>query len=527
MKPVRCSRAAWLAFGGLLLVVVLIALVQLNPELQDYDEGVYLVAAKSLALGHGYLQESLPGAPPHAVYPPLTSSLLALVWKCCPVFPQNLLLMRLLILVCGLLFLTLSWIYLKTAHRCDDVSAIGIITLIGLSPLFLVQVNLLTSDIPFALFSMASVVWYARFLSSEKAQPLRMSIAWAVLALLTRTVGIALIAALVLHLLLRRRIRPAVLVLLCGEGVFFLWQWWVRASDAWYQHYPEPIALNYQSYAMHLRFSLAALKAMLPVNLTRLVKGLTGFVFPWDPNAAHRLLIWSLTAFGVARSLRRQVRVSDLYCVTMLAILPFWPWPANARFLLAISPFLLVYSVKGLQRILFKTFRSFRPPARAWHLSQLALAGVLLIVLSVRLVSFQTISIRRNHFTPLYVEFHRMMEWVTTHTSQHAILVGDFDPAYYLFTGRHAIRLAFPDPFILWYHGPTAPRAPNGQAFLSWFRTMHACYVVEDRLMGGKEKIYDHDLIQALKDVSQDALTPVYTGQDRAFAVYRIADCHD
>ena len=60
------------------------------------DDALYLVGAKSLAEGRGYRIDSLPGSPFQTKYPPVTSLLLAPVWKFGPAFPANLPLMTLI-----------------------------------------------------------------------------------------------------------------------------------------------------------------------------------------------------------------------------------------------------------------------------------------------------------------------------------------------------------------------------------------------------------------------------------------------
>src|SRR5215472_5347515 len=60
------------------------------------DDALYLVGAKSLAEGHGYRIESLPGSPFQTKYPPAVSAIMTLVWKVGPGFPANLKLATLL-----------------------------------------------------------------------------------------------------------------------------------------------------------------------------------------------------------------------------------------------------------------------------------------------------------------------------------------------------------------------------------------------------------------------------------------------
>ena len=68
------------------------------PQLgMQHDDAVYLISAKSLAQGHGYRIESLPGQPFQTKYPPMLPILLAAAWKISPSFPENLKLAALIV----------------------------------------------------------------------------------------------------------------------------------------------------------------------------------------------------------------------------------------------------------------------------------------------------------------------------------------------------------------------------------------------------------------------------------------------
>ena len=77
-----------------------------------YDEGVYVVLAKALASGAGYVHDSLPGSPLEGKYPPVFPLFLSVIWVWSPNFPDNLVIMRLAVAAAGYLFLVVSFKYL-------------------------------------------------------------------------------------------------------------------------------------------------------------------------------------------------------------------------------------------------------------------------------------------------------------------------------------------------------------------------------------------------------------------------------
>jgi hypothetical protein len=57
---------------------------------QGYDDGIYMVSAKSLAAGEGYRHANIPGQPFATKYPPLYPLFLAAAWRLTPDFPRTL-----------------------------------------------------------------------------------------------------------------------------------------------------------------------------------------------------------------------------------------------------------------------------------------------------------------------------------------------------------------------------------------------------------------------------------------------------
>lgn len=80
-------RAPWIA--ALLALLAALLTMTSDPIGVFNDDGIYLLTAKALAEGQGYVYPHLPGTPPAIHYPPVWPLLLAAVLKVAPAFPAS------------------------------------------------------------------------------------------------------------------------------------------------------------------------------------------------------------------------------------------------------------------------------------------------------------------------------------------------------------------------------------------------------------------------------------------------------
>ena len=78
-----------------------------------HDDGIYAVAAKALADGDGYRIVSLPGGPAQTKYPFLYSTLLSLIWRISPPFPDNIVFLKSLNVIILLAIFLISFVYYR------------------------------------------------------------------------------------------------------------------------------------------------------------------------------------------------------------------------------------------------------------------------------------------------------------------------------------------------------------------------------------------------------------------------------
>ena len=123
----------------LAIIVLLLGACRLAPHVSGtfHDDGIYVATAKSLAEGNGFRLIDLPGQPAQTKYPFLYPAALAVIWKSWPRFPENLVAMQWLSLVCAAAAVALANSYL-TKHRFGTKRDCVIASLIcATSPAFL------------------------------------------------------------------------------------------------------------------------------------------------------------------------------------------------------------------------------------------------------------------------------------------------------------------------------------------------------------------------------------------------------
>lgn len=516
----------WIWFLALLAVVLGLGILNLNHEISFYDEGIYLANAKSLASGLGYRNLNLPGSLPQVKYPPFFPFLLSLIWRIFPQFPDNLLVMRVFMLLMALGFLTVSYRYLRVVLRIGGFESLAVVGMIGLNPFFSSNATLLTSDIPFALLSVLALSLYESSLARDKVGNFSLMVVIASFAFLTRTVGIFLLAAIFIHLLLHRRIRWSVAFALTSGLVVALWLIWSQSAGTYYAHYPLHVRVNYTGYftANFSTDSITEYATIIATNFARLLFIWTFFIFPWG-NFAIGILI-ALVVYFFVRNIRQQLRLQDLYCVLYLLPVLIVPYPDTARYFLPLSPFLISYFFMGIKLLLSKVSIKVWSEKSARKAYYIAIAAVVSAALVEDLrVDLRTYREKPQKVFPIYVEFHRMANWIKNYTPPDAILIGDYDPAYYLFTDRKAIHLGGIDNLKSRYVDEARRDFPQAGELLESFRHMKACYLIQDPMIGGAERLYFRNLIHALKKVSPRSLSPLYTGRDGSFVIYKISGC--
>ena len=351
VKAGLATAAATLAVGLLTLNQALVGVF--------YDDGLYAGLATALSSGLGYVHPNLPALPGAVHYPPLYPVVLT------PFF--------------GLLSVKSAAIAAKILNALLGAAAAGLISwhatktdLLGLPeqlrrwvPAALVFVAavaipvLATQTVLFAEPLFAVLLAGAVVATDQQKSPWVVGVAGA-LALLTRSIGIAIVAGIVCFLLVRRvPVRALIPMVVPPIVAAIAWALWVAVHRS---QIDPALALGYGTYFAHL--NQAGLSA-IGVNIPDMSRPLEALAFGWIPVRWLYLIVSMLALgiglFGLALLTRRSS--AGFVLVFYLVILAIWPHPPD-RFLWAVLPWLvLAWAIGAID--LARRWPRLRVPAAA------------------------------------------------------------------------------------------------------------------------------------------------------------------
>ncbi|MCK5482153.1 MAG: hypothetical protein KAJ13_00565 [Gemmatimonadetes bacterium] len=419
-----------------------------------YDDGTYLALARSLASGEGYVYSNLPGAVPGVKYPPVYPAVLAATWKAFGLYPENLGALKALnALFWGLAAGGTFLLFTRGSRR--RTVAIGLVTLYAFLTIPSMSVaTVLLSEPLFLLVCVGALLVASRDPGRRDAVP-EPEIGWrwpggepgwavgvglvAAAAFLTRSIGLTLIASLLLPLLLRRRWLSAGVVVAVVGVPAASWLAWTRVHAA---EVPGPIAGQYGSYGAWLGQSfeggvIGRLREVITANWGPFVETLQ---FVWVPRAPGLALAVVLLAVGGATvygalSVWRRNPALVLFPLIYLGLVFVWPY-GPYRFYYAIVPLLTLLAFDGL----WEAVPKIRADLPLWGAPVAAIVAAIFVVNALvyhgrghavkSWTSPQTVPARA--YAPLN-------DWIRSNTASDEVIASALDPYVHWETGRLAV----------------------------------------------------------------------------------------
>jgi hypothetical protein len=335
VKTGLVTAAATLAVGILTLNQALVGVF--------YDDGLYAGLATALGSGHGYVHPHLPGMPAAVHYPPLYPVLLAPFFGVLSVHGAALagkLLNALLAAVAAGLIAwhaTRAQLLGSTAPRWLAAVVVGAAAIA--IPVLATQAVLFAEPLFGVLLAIVIIA------ADQGASPWIVGTA-AALALLTRSIAIAVVAGVVCCLIARRvHYRRFVGVVVPVLVAALAWGGWVAAHA---RGIDPAMSLNYGTYVAPV--SQAGLSAVA-TNLPDMSRPLEALVFGWVPlRWLYTLLATAALGVGLYGLILLSRRSAiGLALVFYAAILAVWPYPPD-RFIWVVLPWLaLTWAAGGLE----------------------------------------------------------------------------------------------------------------------------------------------------------------------------------
>lgn len=336
--PMILAQQTWLSrlfFIGLVAATMYMAWFCVHAGFTSFssDSGSYLLLARKWSPWFGPSLAELGTWPPQA-YPPIWPALLALSGA-----SESLWWSHLLTLLLGSTGVWVAWSWLGSEMGVRLATALCLLYLF--LPGTLLNSMPISAENSYLLLSLAVLAWHYRIqsLPLQQRRPGHYLLLWALLtlAILDRSIGVALIPAL----LLAQPSRAKLLVCLGAMAAYASWSLLDPQS-----HLP-----NYFSLLKLLTWSEA--HTVLRINLA----SVPGAWYQVLAGPAQNLFAWLLVMPALVIvlfcTLRRAAsgRADALYCLAYLLILLLWPFPTDDRFLQPIILLLLAQALLATPKI--------------------------------------------------------------------------------------------------------------------------------------------------------------------------------
>ena len=458
------------------------------PQFGKYqDDGLFLIAGKTLKDAQGYRIASLPGKPYQTKYQPLYPALLAVVWSLNGRFPENLRLFAAFEWVTFVMYLLLAWAVFRALGFSVWKSA-GMFLLLALNPWLLYWALLPISDIPFSVL-LLFLFWILARRRDDPRWWVAAGCAGA-LAYLTKSVGILIVPAIWLGGWRSREWKRCLVMTAPAVATFAAWTLWASIHRT---HLQQSILWYYTDYiGFHLKNGgLQALSKIFESNLGTLI-GVVGNSVVYNladsmPGRFLSVVLLAAAISGTRRLIQRTGRVEyPAFCALLIALLLVWNFSPNARLLAPVWPLFamgLCAEAEHARVLVRRAHESLKKSDRI--AARMATAGVTLACIYALVLNMTFLA----RGIPAMLEQDRQwsardritFDWCKRELPDAAVVLANNDTALYLQTGLTAIR---PVPnSVAFYKNDTAGELENFTHFdgmADFFGLTHIVITPED-----------------------------------------------
>lgn len=380
-QVVRVAAAACLVLGAVHVAVV----APLYHVGSFDDDSHYVLLARALAGGHGFVDLSTPGTPLESTVPPGYPALLtplALLWS------ASWIPMRALSAACYLALFPLTWRYLGL-RLMPDGARLAVLALLALNPVAATYGSMVMAETPFLVVLLIGLLAMHRWDRQDKALTgTGLGVVAALLGLVyLKSAGLAMVAGVVIYLLGRRRWRQAALAgFATAAGYLPLVIIRVQAGGSLLgARYAGELSTYYQASS-----PVSLLQTVPQALLTYLRSALPDTIVPTQlPSYAAvsggldvvRFTVAPLCVVGAVVWWRRSRDVGLVLAAAYLVETLAYPF-VNERRVILVLPLVLAWYVVGLATTGRLVLRAVdrRPRWRARAPAALAMAATVLIV---------------------------------------------------------------------------------------------------------------------------------------------------
>jgi hypothetical protein len=427
------------------------------PQFGKYqDEGLLLIAGKTLHDSGDYRIASLPGQPYQTKYQPLYPMLLSLLWSVDPKFPEILkalsalqwLLTSGFLLAAFVLFRSFGFVPWKSAAMAGFLAT---------SPWLLYWALLPIADSMFALLVVA--VFFLLHKHRDHPQWWWIIGCLGAAACLTKMAGIMMVPAIWAGGWRRPHWKRSLVLTVPMLAIFLSWTVWVDLHRVSSQN---PVFLYYTDYSVNLKnHGLGVLPQIVETNLGALIAAAGNcFLFNLADTFPGRFLSVLVLAAWISGSRRIVQRTGTLeypvFSVLLVLFLLIWPFSPNARLLAPALP-LLAMGLCAEAEHLYVLIRHAAASLKTSNRIAAGLLGASLVIGCVVSVALNVNFIVRG--IPDFLDGDRgalardrmTFDWCKRTLPASSVILATNDTYLYLSTGLSAVR-----------------PVPNSIAFYQW-----------------------------------------------------------
>jgi hypothetical protein len=433
MTRLRTRPGSTLA-SYILLTVASSLSVALNTDLSSpprFDGAGYAVLGEALVSGRGYREIDVPGTPRHAHFPPGYPAALALLWR---LVGRSAPAAHVFSAACTVAAVLLAWRWFRRLYPPRTALILGLA--MALNWTWARNGGAIQSEPLYLAWELFAVLAASRASRGGLGAGVILGFVLAA-CVLTRHVGVCLVAAAAIDLGMRGRRRELSAALLTAMALVFPWVVWLAL-----------VRHNTQVSMLTLEDLPARFAAQSWFYLQRLPDQIVGpfvevaTVFQRSPAIALVGNVWAVAAtavviWGWVRTLRTpRRRLAGLIALTTLALLSAWPFTEAGRLLMPLLPFLLVGAIEGIAALL-----ALRAPRRArrW-------AALILLTVSVPYNAYSILSGRAGAQRGTHAGFDAACLWIAEHATRPGPVLFRHPGEVFWQTGRQAIAPDSPDP---------------------------------------------------------------------------------
>jgi hypothetical protein len=474
----------------------------------NYDDGIYALLARALAHGEGYRVTFLPVDVPGVKYPPLYPMSLVPFWLLSGSQETALSAMKLANGIyiggaTGLFAFLLMDLGILVTPLAVMVALLGFVA----GSMMLVTSGLLSEPLYLTLLFFG--LWLTdRTPETPTTGRLVALGVVAGLVLLTRTVGLALLGAVLVATWQRGGRRPASLAAVAALLVAAPWAVYALAGSG---RVPGLLVPGYGSYGrLYLALIADAPVAALEVAVTNvgaILQTLGGKLVP-EAGAIVESLVGAalimLAAFG-SRRICRRAPATATYAWLYLVLVSLWVFPPF-RFVFILFPLLLALATVGFLSLVgwVDAKAKAKLGERRWLRKAILLAGAAVLVHQAYL-EYGAVRARVWDGGQLVKSAvgEEVVDWVNENTEQDAVVAFEFDPLIALHTGRRVVPNNY-TPVHSWY----SRGDPPADSLARLFDEMGVDYVAVRRHIPAATEPIDRLLAEYPGSLELDYVTP-------------------